>query len=142
MTFLAFTGLINGVCSASLGVYVLLKNIKRTVNRIYFIFDISIAIFSFGYFFWQLSSNTEDALFWFHILAVGIIYINITFLHLVFYLLDLVAQKRKLLVVCYLINTFFAFFNFSGLLYPTVVPRYDFGFWPVPTKLFMVYLPF
>ncbi|MCK4802431.1 GAF domain-containing protein, partial [bacterium] len=102
----------------------------------------SIALYSFGYFLWQFANNEAYALFWFRILIVGIILINVTYLHFVFAFLEILHRKRKFLIACYAINFMFILLNLSSLLYTRLVPRHGLGFWPIPTNLFHVYLSF
>jgi len=142
MTLLGFTGLLNTICNISLGTFVFSKDRKGVQNITYFIFSLSIALYSFGYFLWQFVNNETYALFWFRILVVGIILINVTYLHFVFAFLGILEKKRKFLVACYIINFIFILLNFSSLLYTRLVPRYGLGFWPIPTNLFHLYLSF
>ena len=142
MTLLGFSGLLNTICNLSLGTFVLSKNRKGIQNITYFALSLSIALYSFGYFLWQFANNEAYALFWFRILIVGIILINVTYLHFVFAFLGILHRKRKFLIACYAINFMFILLNLSSLLYTRLVPRYGLGFWPIPTNLFHVYLSF
>ena len=142
MNLLAAIGLINGFLSLIFGLFVLLRNPRAIINITYFIFDMTIALFNFGYFLWQLADNVTQALYWFKILTIGIIFINVTFLHVSFSILGKVAEKRNLLIGLYLINFIFVILNFKLLLYTKLVPKYNFGYWPIPTTLFYVYLSF
>jgi signal transduction histidine kinase len=81
-------------------------------------------------------------MFWFKILFVGIIIINVTFLHSAFVLIGKYKQKKKELIVYYIINAVFIILNLESLLYAELEPRFGFGFWPIPTVLFHVYLAF
>ncbi len=142
MTFLGFSGLLNTICNLSLGTFVFSKNRKGIQNITYFALSLSIALYSFGYFLWQFANNEVFALLWFKILVVGVILINVTYLHFVFAFLDILQRKRKFLIACYIINFIFILLNFSSLLYARLVPRYGLGFWPIPTNFFHIYLSF
>ena len=142
MNLLAAIGLINGILSLVFGLFVLSRNPRAIVNITYFIFDMAIALFNFGYFFWQLSNNINQALYWFKILTIGIIFINVTFLHVSLSILGKAAEKKKILIGLYLINFIFVILNFKLLLYTKLVPKYNFGYWPIPTPLFYFYLSF
>jgi len=142
MTILALIGLINGLLSIGLGFFVFLKNSKAAINRIYFIFDAAIALFNFGYFFWQMTDNSVDALFWFKILVVGLIFINVTFFHVSMAILDKLNEKKRIITVMYLINVVFVVLNMKSMLYTGLVEKYNLGYWPNPTPLFFVYLIF
>lgn len=142
MNFLGLSGLINFLTCISIAVFVLLKNRKNPLNISFFNLNFSVALYSFGYFLWQLSRNENDAMFWFKILVVGIILINITYLYFVFRFLGLIDQKRNLLRICTAINFIFIILNLSSILYSRVEPRFNLGFWPVPTVFFHIYLLF
>jgi len=142
MTLLGFTGLMNTICNIVLGTFVLSKNRKSTQNITYFALSLSIALYSFGYFMWQFANDEVYALFWFKILVVGIIFINVTYLHFVFAFLEILQEKKKFLLACYMVNFIFILLNLSSRLYTELVPRYGLGFWPVPTNFFHIYLSF
>ncbi len=142
MSFLGITGLVNFLTSAILGLFVLSRNTRSAQNRSFAYANGSIALYSLGYFLWQLAQNAGDALFWFKVLFAGIICVNATFLHLVFSITGVFAAKRRELLVYYAINAVFCVLNFAHLLYETVEPRHGMGFWPSPLPLFHLYLVF
>jgi signal transduction histidine kinase len=142
MSFLAITGLINFLSCTSFGAFVLINNPRNAINRSVFYINASLVLYSAGYFFWQLSRNESDAMFWFKVLCIGIIFIQVTLLHYTFALVGKYKQKKKELVVYYFINGIFIILNIASLLYAEVEPRFGLGFWPVPTFLFHVYLAF
>ena len=142
MTFLAVTGLLNFFGNAFLGALVLVKNPHDLINRRFFYISASIAIYSTGYFFWQMSTTPVSAHIWFMVLFTGIVLINIAFLFYVFTLIGVLAKKKTEFIVHCLIGAAFIALNFSSMLYDGLEPRYDFGFWPVPLPLFSVYLAF
>jgi len=142
MTFLGFSGLVNFITCISIAIFVLIKNVKNPLNISFFNLNFSVALYSFGYFFWQLAKNESQALFWFKILAIGIILINITYLYFVFHFLGLIDKRRDLLRICTFINFIFIILNLSSKLYTHLEPRYNLGFWPLPTIFFHIYLVF
>ncbi|RJP29199.1 MAG: GAF domain-containing protein [Candidatus Omnitrophota bacterium] len=142
MSFLGFTGAINFITCLAVSILIVIKNIKNPLNRSFFNLNLSVALYSFGYFFWQLAKEESQALLWFKVLFVGIILINITYLYFVFYFLGLIEEKRKLLRVLLLINIFFIILNLTSRLYTGLAPRYNLGFWPTPTFFFHLYLIF
>ncbi len=142
MTLLGITGLVNFLTSASIGLFTLLNNPKQTINRAYCYGNSAIAIYSFGYFFWQSTNNHEAALFWFKFLVVGIILINTTYLHFVFAFTGNLDRKKKELFLYYAISSIFIILNFTSLLYKDIEPRFNLGFWPTPSLFFHIYLLF
>jgi signal transduction histidine kinase len=142
MSFLAITGLINFFSCTLFGAFVLINNPRNPINRNVFYINASLVLYSIGYFFWQMSKDESDALFWFKILCAGIILINVIFLHLAFTCAGKYKQKKKELIIYYIINGIFIILNFSSLLYTDLEPRFGLGFWPIPTILFHLYLAF
>ncbi len=142
MTYLALTGLLNFLGSAFLGALVLLKNPRSSLNRTFSLNSLSIAIYSAGYFFWQLCSTPESAMFPFMVLFTGIVLINLTFLFYVFALIDKFKTRKIELIVYSIINCAFIILNICSLVYTDLEPRFGLGFWPNPTPLFNVYLFF
>ncbi|MBI3252917.1 MAG: GAF domain-containing protein [Candidatus Omnitrophica bacterium] len=125
-----------------LGIFVLFRNPKAPTNRSYFYLNFSVAFFSFWYFFWQLASNKGSALPLFKLLTLGIIFINVTYLHFVFNFLNIYRSKKTFLLVCYIINFYFVYLDFSMNLFSDLRPKYGFGYWPVATPYFNIFLIF
>lgn len=142
MTFLGFTGVINFISSLLLGSFVLFKNSKGPQNRYYFCGNLSVALYSLGYFFWQFAKDGTTIMFWFKLLVTGIVLINISFLYFAFSFLGIIEKKKKILLSCLVINAIFIILNFRSLLYSHLEPRYNLGYWPIPTLFFHIYLIF
>ncbi len=139
MTFYALSALINGLTSSALGIIVYFKNKKGTVNRSYGITTICIGIWSYSYFFWQISPLEREALFWCRVLMVGAIYLPPAYLHFILSFLGLDKKKSKLIVTNYAISTIFFILNFTPLFVKGVTPKLVFKFWP---DAGVSYLPF
>jgi hypothetical protein len=142
ISLLAITGLVNFICCVFFGFFVLLKNPRGRLNRHYFTVNISIALYSLGYFFWQLSETAAAATTWFHVLLTGVILINSAFLHFVFIFIEKTKERRMELLLYHGLNLFFIVLNLSSQLFSELEPRFDLGYWPRPTQLFHVYLGF
>jgi hypothetical protein len=142
MSLLALTGLVNFITCVVLGCFVFFTNPKRTQNRTYLYLNASVALYSLGYFLWQLSSTAYVAFLWFKTLFVGVILINVVFLHFVFSFMNVYAKKRNELFFYYFVTTVFIILNVMSILYSGVEPRYNLGFWPNTLPLFHVFLIF
>ena len=112
------------------------------MNILYFLVNLAIAIYSIGYFFWQISDDYASAFFWFRVLMIGIVLINPTFLHFVFILTGAIKKKKIEILCYYLINIVFIFLNLNLQLYDQLEPRFNLGLWPNPTNVFHIYLAF
>ncbi|MBD3380463.1 MAG: GAF domain-containing protein [Candidatus Omnitrophica bacterium] len=141
MNFLAFTGLINFITCIALGLFVLLKGFKSRQNITYFFLNVSVAVFSLGYFLWQITSDLS-AVQWFKLLVVGIILINQAYLIFVFTFLNIIKRHKVPLTICFALNLFYIFANYKGWLYQDFLNKFELGIWPIPTNLFVSYLIF
>lgn len=139
MNFWALGGLINGITSTLLGIFVYLKNRKNPLNITYALFCASISFWGYPYFFWQISQDKIAALFWCRALMAGAIFIPIFYFHHLLYLLKLYPQKRKILVFGYLFAFASLSFDFTPLFIKSVGPKAWFSYWPDPG---ITYYPF
>ncbi|OGW89290.1 MAG: hypothetical protein A3G33_02755 [Omnitrophica bacterium RIFCSPLOWO2_12_FULL_44_17] len=139
MTFTAITGILNTVSALLLGLFVIYKSPHNPRNRSYLFFNLSVGLYSLGYYFWGIARSSSEALLAFQILTSGIIIINSGFLLFIFSLLDELTKKKYVLYVCHAINAIFVFLNVKLFLYKEVVRKNIWGYWPVPEFLFYVY---
>lgn len=142
--FFPIAALLNAVTSTILGVYIILTNYKKSLIRHLFIFCFSVAIWSYGYFAWQITDNAVSALFWCRFLMIGAIFTSILYFHLVLVYLNLNYQKfyHWLLVVFYTCCFFWVAISFTDLFVAGVVPISYFKFWPQPGPMYLLYLVF
>lgn len=140
MFFYALTGLINAVTSTILGLFVFFKDIKGKINQTFVLFCITVAVWSYGYYFWQMSDNALDALFYSRVFMGGAIFISISYLHFVFAFLGELPKKRKLIIFGYILFSLFFFLNFTPLFVKGVKPVSIFKFWPQPGILYHPFL--
>ena len=141
MTFWALTALINCITSFLLGLIVYSRNSKSVINVTYGLFCLAGVVWSFSYFFWQVSNNEKDALFWCRALMAGAIFIPVCYLHHIFSLLHLLRSKRNFLILSYSV-CFLAFvINFTPLFVSSVSKKLYFDYWPNPGIAFKFFLP-
>lgn len=108
-------------------------------NITYFTFNACIAFYSFFYFLWQSTNQTDNQIVFFKWCIVGVVLINSAFVHLVFVLVDKQSHAKLLLIITHLINVlscFGAYFWF----YSSWKLKYAYGLWPVPSTVFHFYL--
>ena len=142
MWFYPFGALFNLVTSLLIGSFVLSKNWRAKANIGFFLFGFSVAFWSLGYFFWQVSTNARDAVFWCRVLSLGSIWITIWYYYFVIQLLDLKPRKyRVIFVVGVTLASIFSLSDFTtGLMIESVKPFMFFKFWPVPGFFYHIYL--
>ena len=140
MLFYAITGLINSIGSAFLGLFVYLKNRKENVNKTFGLLCLSIVLWSFPYYIWQLSKTEGAALFWSKALMVGAIFIPVTYLHFVFCRLNLHKKNKLFLLLSYILAFIFSILNSTPLFVKHVTPELYFPYWPKPGIFFHPFL--
>ena len=140
MNYFAFTGLLNGLTSLSLGVYSLARGYRSQLNRSYSLFAFSVFWWSCGYFFWQLSATSEGALFWSRFFMSGAIFIPATYFNFSLRLTNKYHEKRWQSLLSYLICFVFLVLNFTPLIVAGVSKKLFFDFWPLPGLFYMPFL--
>lgn len=142
MNYFALSGLLNFIVSAGAGVFVLLKNPSRMINRNYFLLCLSIALWSFGYWQWQITKEKEMALFWTRFLTASSVFIPTFYFYFILSFLHLVKDKRQKMVLYagYTLSFIFLAMSFTPLLVESVSSKMSFRFWPRPGMFYSVYL--
>ncbi|MCG2690397.1 ATP-binding protein [Candidatus Parcubacteria bacterium] len=140
--FFALTGLFNGIGALALGLFVFFKKKKSALHRVFALLNMAIAVWALSYWQWLIASEKSVALFWTRILTIGSTFIPILFLHWILLVLNKEKEKKKLLILGYLMSAFFLLFSFSPLLVKGVEPSHNFPFWPIPGILYHFYIIF
>ncbi|MCA9462437.1 MAG: histidine kinase N-terminal 7TM domain-containing protein [Nitrospirales bacterium] len=132
MEFFALSGLLNAAASIGLASFIFLRSPKDPRHWTFGLFGIATAIWSLGYFFWQISETHNSALLNLRILMGGAIFIPVTFLHHVLYLLKKAEQRHRLILWNYGLGGGFFLLDFTPLFVAEVQPLSIFPFWGVP----------
>ncbi len=135
----AISALINAILTSLLGFLVYKNNPDRVINKKYSLFCLVVAFWSYGYFFWQISTNAVSALFWVRFFMAGAIFIPLSFFHFTLLFLNIYNKKNLIQVG----TGFFAicfFLNFTPLFVKNVTSKLGFRFWPEPGILFAPFL--
>ena len=140
ISFFAFSGLLNFIFSFFLGILVYLKGRKQFQSRSFALYFFSVAFWSFGYYFWQISSEEHLALFWSRFLMVGAIFIPIFYFHFIVSFLDLAKRYKKFLYAGYGLSFLFLFLNFTPYFIKGVKAKLFFPFWPEPGIFYFLFL--
>jgi signal transduction histidine kinase len=140
ISFFAFSGLFNFISSLFLGIFTYLKGRKQYPANPFVLYFLSVAFWSFGYFFWQISTNSNSALFWSRVLMVGAIFIPIFYFHFIINFLNLVEKYKKALYGGYVLSFLFLISDFTPFFVKTVEPALFFPFWPKPGILYGPFL--
>lgn len=139
MTYFAFAALINAISSSMLGLFVYVKNTKKSVNRAFFIYCLTVAIWSICYFFWQISKNEAASIFWCKALMMGAIMIPVYQTRFIRRVLNLRVEK-KLIFLLYLYSAIFILSNLGNYIVAGVDQRGGFDYWPIAGTFFIHFL--
>lgn len=141
MNFYAFSGLLNLVTSAAVGLYVFSRDRSDPRYRTYGAFCLSLAVWSCGYFFWQMSDTDEEALFWVRIFMAGAIFIPVTNFHHVIAILARPPFEKRWISLAYLFCGIALYLDFfTATFVRGVSPKLFFPFWPEPGPAFHIYI--
>lgn len=140
--YFPLSAIINAVTSTVLGFYFLLTSFRKRVARHLFFFCAAVAVWSYGYFLWQLADTADSALFWSKALMFGAIFTSISYLHLVLVFLQLDKEKfyKVVLAIFYFFSFIWVIANFSNYFVAGVEPQSYFKFWPMPGPFYTPYL--
>jgi two-component system nitrogen regulation sensor histidine kinase GlnL len=141
MNFYAVSGLLNFVTSAAVGLYVFTRDKRDLRYRTYGGFCLSLAIWSLGYFFWQIAGSPEEALFWVRVLMAGAIFIPVTNFHHVTEILAHAPFEKRWIKAGYLFCFGALFLDiFTSVFVEGVSEKLGFPYWPEPGPAFHLYI--
>jgi signal transduction histidine kinase len=104
MIYYIIAQLLNAFTTTVLGLFVYLKNRKNLVNKMFALHALAIAIWAFSFAQMAMAQNETEGLFWSRALHVGAILIPVFFLHFICALLNIVHEKRKILIGAYIMG--------------------------------------
>ncbi len=136
MEFFAISGLLNGLAAIGLAAFVYFRSPNDPRHWTFGLFGIATAIWSFGYFAWQISDSEVFALFYLRVLMAGAIFIPICFLHHVLSLLHKEDSWKTFLKWHYVIGAIFLVLDTSPIFVKTVQSISIFPYWGVPGVAF------
>ncbi|OGH45919.1 MAG: hypothetical protein A3B47_00800 [Candidatus Levybacteria bacterium RIFCSPLOWO2_01_FULL_39_24] len=141
MGYYPLSALINFITSIILGIVVFIRNPKNKINYSFSLFAFAVALWSSSYFFWQIATNYNNAIFWSRMLMAFAIFIPAFYIHFVLALLKIVKEKKTFLLLTYGIFSFFFAINATSPYFVSnVIPISDFRFWPTPGLFFHPFL--
>lgn len=120
------------ITSFLIGLFVLYKSKDNQIKRIFYLYSFSISLWSFWEILLVSAKNSQQALFYGHIMNFFIAFIPVLFIHLVMLLLEI--KKKFLIRVVYLMGVIFSLLsltNFSFFI-KNVAPRSFVKFYVVP----------
>lgn len=140
INFFAFTGFLNFIVSVFLGILVYLKGKRQFQSRSFILYFFAVAFWSFGYYFWQISTTEGTALFWSRLLTVGAIFIPVFYFNFIVDFLNLSKIYKRVLYEVYALSFIFLLLNFTSYFVKGVESAMFFPFWPKPGIFYSVFL--
>ena len=138
MKYYVYSSLFNTICSLICCVFVYLSQNKSKSSKYFFLFALSVALWSTSYFIWLKSPNKEFALFYIRLLNLFALFIPVTFFHFCCHLLNKYNKLKKILIAFYLLDLLILPFTFSPLYIKGVAPIDVFSFWPKPGPIYIL----
>jgi len=104
------------------------------------LFSLTIAIYCFSFATTITSTSKNVALFWNRFLYLGVIFMPVFFLHFTFQILEL--NKKRVILMSYILACFLSPFAFTDYLVKDVVPKLSFRYYMVPGQLYFLLVIF
>ncbi len=140
MLYYSISALVNAVTSAIFCLVVIIRNPKAQLNRSFSYLALSVTVWAYGYYFWQISNSPDKALFWCRFLMAGAIFLPSTFFHLGVTILEDGKKYLKSYRLAFIFSIVFFCLNFTSLFIEGVEKRLFFSYWPIPGVIFPVFL--
>jgi len=142
MTHYIIASLLTFSTTLLLALFVYFKNKESSVNRVYAIYSLSMAVWSFSYFKMITSPDRVTGLLWSRALHIGALFIPILFLHFGMVLLDIHQKKRKIIISGYLISFMLLALLPTPLFVVDAAPKFTFKYFIVPGILYHLFTGF
>ena len=134
----ALSGLLTGITSLAFGYFVYLKGTTPRLNRLWFVFASSVAVWGFGGMWIGLARDEVEALWaWQVAYACGVAWIPVFFYHFVCVFIG--RYRKPLLLLTYAIGMGFAPLCFTDLMFPGVRLAFSSFYYGVPGRLFPLF---
>ncbi|MBI4250352.1 hypothetical protein HY622_02080, partial [Candidatus Uhrbacteria bacterium] len=136
LLYLQLSALLNFLVSILLGSFVLLKSPRGKVNRWFFLWCFSVAVWAFFYYFWQIEDSKELALLWTRLLMLGAVWVPFTSLSVVTLFLNIKENKKNILNLNLGLAVLFSFLLVTPLMVSHIESVLEFRNWPKPGILY------
>lgn len=137
------SSLFTAITTFTMAVFVLSRNPRSKLYRLFFLYTISISAWSFPYSFMANAPSKQIGLILGHVFNFGVSFISPFFVHFVYILLDVESAKRiRVMRILYAIAVLFTFFVPTRLMVADVVPKFGLNYFIVPGPLYLPYVIF
>jgi len=110
MNLFALSGLLACISSFIFGIFSWVKG-KKSLNKIWGIFNLSVAIWGLGAFKFSTTLNQKEVFFWLRFGHIGVILMPVLFIHFVFEWLG--VKNKKALITAYFLGVIFFTLNIT-----------------------------
>ncbi|MFH1789689.1 MAG: ATP-binding protein [bacterium] len=138
--YFVFSAVFNTVVSTILGIIVFVRDRKNKSNRAFALFCLGVALWSAAYILWPLAKTKETTLLSFQLLHIPACFVSIFYLHFVVNWLGIFKKNRLIIIVGYILSTYFACFTFSPAFIRNMAPLFSMRYWAEPGMLYHFYL--
>lgn len=135
-----WSGIITGITSLAISLFVYFKNRKGTINKAFSLFTLSVGLWNFCWVEMIISSHESTALIWAKSLSIGSIFIPVFYLHSVYVMSNITVKKKSILIANYIFAFMLLFFNFfTNLFIKGVAPIFSFKYHIKPGPLYILH---
>ncbi len=126
------------VATFLIGLFVYFRGKKKKVNQIFLFYSSSIAIWGLGQAIHSIVPTVKISLWWARFSHIGVVFIPTLFLHFVFEFLNIPKERKRILVLPYVVSVLFVFFNLFTKFYITdPVPKFSLKYYVEPGFLYL-----
>jgi len=105
----AYTALVSGISTIFVGFFVFLKAPKKKLNIVFLLFSFSMAVWLLSGFMLHSSKIESEAIFWDKLVYLAVSFVPAYLTHLGSIFTDRDKKEKKLIILGYLLSSFFAF---------------------------------
>ncbi len=139
MSFFGFTSLITSILTMAVGIFVITRSIKTSLNKGWFLVSIFASLWSFCLFGVVDSNNSEVALLFQYILDISGIFIPVFFLYFILVLLELYDKFRKIFYFFFVTGFSISILSLTNLFKKGVAPNFGFKYWIDAGPLYVIF---
>ncbi len=131
----------NALFMLVVGFYVLIKNPASLVNRIFFLHNMAVMVWSFSFAKMATAQSPAAGLIWSKMLHVGAMFIPSLLLHLFLLVTDRARTVKPLIISCYIISAVMVALLPTNLLIDHTINVVGFKFFVGPTGIWYHFFP-
>jgi len=140
MSFFVLTSYLTAFASIVFGTFVYFRNKRGTVNKIFLLLALLVALWGIGIANEVTSTSSKAALLWLRVFHIGVCLIPVAFFHFSLCVLDIVKRNKRLIFLGYLISGFFILLIPFKIFIVGVHPVIQFPFYLKPGFFYHIFM--